>query len=270
MTDMPDSSPILGKPAISRYIFAMFDVLGFSAWVKASGLPRVLDAYHQLIQDAVMRPYKEGSLTAFQIREGMLLALVGPPNFAYFSDTILLWCPLVPQKVSDFVERSSDLICRALEMGIPLRGALTVGDAVLDSDSGFFIGEPIIEAANLEKGQNWMGVTLGKSAIWSGFLAQIHGTSIIEYQPPMKPDLADYSSPIVIDWPRRWRDKHGHCPSSRLRELNTDPRFAHCWTNTIEFAEHSLGKHDWHLRPDEIPPDALLRLVTREEAFRHE
>lgn len=261
------TTPTLAKPDIRRYIFAMFDVLGFSAWVKATGLPRVRDAYHQLIQDAVIAPHQDGSLTAVQTREGMLLAMSSAPDFAYFSDTILLWRTLTPPAVSIFLERSSDLICRALEMGIPLRGALTVGDAVLDSESGFFIGDPIIEAANLEKAQNWMGLTLGKSAIWGAFLAQIHGTSIIEYQPPLKPDLAEYASPIVMDWPRRWRDKHGDCPSSRLRELNTDARFAHYWNNTIAFAEYSLRKHDWHLRPDEIPPGAILRLVTREEAF---
>jgi hypothetical protein len=36
--------------------------------------------------------------------------------------------------------------------------------------------------------------------------------------------------------------------------------------NTIEFAEFSQGKHDWHLRLDEIPPDAVLRLVSRKDS----
>lgn len=262
--DAPKAVP---KPDINRYIFAMFDVLGFSAWVKTTGLQKVLDAYHELIEEAVVRAYDKGSLTAVQTREGMLLAISRAPNYAYFSDTILLWAPLTPPAVGDFVERASALICRALEMGIPLRGALTLGEAVLDKESGFFIGDPIIEAANLEKGQNWMGLTFGKSAVWGSFIAQIHPHSVIEYAPPMKREMADYSSPIVMDWPRRWRDKHGACPSARLRELNTDPRFSHYWESTIAFAEYSLRKHDWHLRPEEIPDDALLRMVKPEEAF---
>ena len=126
------------------------------------------------------------------------------------------------------------------------------------------------EAANLEKGQNWMGLTLGKSAVWGAFLAQIHPHCLIEYPPPMKPEFAKYCSPIVMDWPRRWRDKHGECPASHLRALNTDPRFSLYWENTIALAEHSLRKHDWHLRPEEIPADALLRMVTSEQAFGSE
>jgi len=81
-------------------------------------------------------------------------------------------------------------------------------------------------------------------------------------------DLAEvaYVSPIVVDWPRRWRDKHGECPSIKLRQLNRDPAYASYWENTIAFAEFSRGKHDWHLRPEEIPADAVLRLVSRKES----
>jgi hypothetical protein len=247
-------------------MLAMFDVLGFSRWMKSVGLRAVLDSYHLLIEKVVVRPNERGGLSAIQTPDGALFALTGPPGYAYFSDTILIWHPLVPAFVDDFVGRCADLVCEALAMNIPLRGALTLGDAVLSTDSDFYLGEPIIEAANLEKAQNWMGLTFGQTAVWSPFLAQMHGTAIIEYQPPTKETLREYATPIVLDWPRRWRDKYGECPSSTLRDLNTDPRFSLYWENTIAFAEFSLAKHDWHLRPDEIPPNALLRLVSRKDA----
>ncbi len=253
------------KPEISRFAFAMFDVLGFSHWLESVGLQAVLDSYHHLIERVVVRPNEKGGLSAIQLKEGAIFAITGPPGYAYFSDTILLWHPLQPAFVDDFVTRCSELVCEALAMNIPLRGAITLGDAVLSRESDFFLGAPIIEAARLEKAQNWIGLTFGHTAVWSAFLAQIHGTAIIEYQPPTKDALKQYASPIVIDWPRRWRDKHGQCPSAKLRELNTDPRFATYWENTIAFAEFSLARHDWHLRPDEIPPDALLRLVPRKD-----
>jgi hypothetical protein len=44
----------------------------------------------------------------------------------------------------------------------------------------------MVEAANIEKGQTWVGLMLGKTTDWSPFLAQWHGTAIIEYVPPMK------------------------------------------------------------------------------------
>lgn len=256
----------LRKPEISRFAFAMFDVLGFSRWLESVGLQTVLDSYHLLIERVVVRSNEKGGLSAVQTQDGALFAITGPPGYAYFSDTIILWHPLVPAFVDDFVTRCSELICEALAMNIPLRGAITLGDAVLDPDSDFFLGTPIVEAARLEKAQNWIGLTLGQTAIWSPFLAQIHGTAIIEYPPPTKERLKEYTSPIVVDWPRRWRDKHGECPSAKLRELNRDPKFASYWENTIAFAEFSRGKHDWHLRPDEIPPDAVLRLVSRRDS----
>ena len=152
-------------------------------------------------------------------------------------------------------------------MNIPLRGAIALGDAVLDNETGFFIGKPIVEAHHVERGQEWVGLTFGKSAVWSPFLVQLHGTAIIEYPPPMKEKEKEYSSPIVVDWPRRWRDRNsGECPSAKLRELNTKPKYAQKWINTIAFAEYSLKKHDWHLRPHEIPEDALLKLVSRQDA----
>jgi hypothetical protein len=244
----------------------MFDVLGFSGWITSVGLQSVLDSYHMLIERVVIKPNEKGGLSAVQTQEGAIFAITGPPGYAYFSDTILLWHPLLPAFVDDFVTRCSELVCEALAMNIPLRGALTLGDAVLDTDSQFFLGAPIIEAAKLEKAQNWIGLTFGHSALWSAFLAQLHGTSIIEYPPPTKESFEECASSIVVDWPRRWRDKHGGCPTSKLRELNKDPKFSSYWDNTIKFAEFSLAKHDWHLRPSEIPSDALLRLVSREDA----
>jgi hypothetical protein len=184
----------LRKPEISRFMFAMFDVLGFSRWVESAGLQAVLDAYHVLIE-RVVRPNEKGGLGAVQTRDGSLLVVTGPPGYAYFSDTIILWHPLVPPLVDDFVTHCSELICEALSMDIPLRGAITLGDAVLDSDSDFFLGTPIIEAARVEKAQNWLGLTFGQTAIWSPFLAQIHSTAIIEYPPPTKDHLKAHVSP---------------------------------------------------------------------------
>lgn len=267
MTSMSadDELDDISKPEVSQYIFAMFDILGFSEWLRTAGIQTILDAYHSLIETAVVRANEEGSLTAVQTNEGTLLVVARAPVYAYGSDTLLMWCPLAAPLVGDFVERCNDLMCEALRMGIPLRGALTLGDAVLDKQSSFFLGEPIVEAANLEKGQNWLGTGLGKSATWPPFLTQLHGTAVIEYTPPMKEKFAHHASPIVLDWPRRWRDRFGTCPSEKLRELRS-LKFPLYWDNAVKFAEYSLEKNDWHLRPDEIPDDAFLRLVSRKDA----
>lgn len=266
MTGEEDHSNQSNTPENSRFAFAMFDVLGFSRWVENESLSYITATYQELIERAVLKPNEKGSLSAFHTPEGQLLAVTRAPEFAYFSDTILLWCPLVPPLVADFVERCADLICEALVMNIPLRGAITLGDAVLDNKTNTYIGKPIVEANYLEKGQDWIGLTLGNTAMWSPFLAQLHGASVIEYSAPMKDKYKHCAAPVVIDWPRRWRDKNTTSPVSKLDELNKNPEFAKYYDNAKAFAEYSLSKHDWFKHPENIPADAVLRLVPLSEA----
>jgi hypothetical protein len=266
MTDEKELNDQCTTPEISRFACAMFDVLGFSHWVETDSLSSIVAAYRQLIGRAVLKPNEKGSLSAFHTPEGMLFAATRAPEVAYFSDTILLWCPLAPPLVADFVERCGDLMCEALAMNIALRGAITLGDAVLDNKSNTYIGQPIVEAAMLEKGQDWVGLTLGNTAMWSPFLGQLHGASIIEYAAPMKNGYEQYADPIVVDWPRGWRDKNTDDPCSKLDELNKTPAFAKYWDNAKTFAEYSLSKHDWFKYRERIPTDAVLRLVPLSEA----
>ena len=58
----------VAKPEISRYMLAMFDVLGFSRWMKSVGLRTVLDSYHLLIENAVVRSNEKGGLTQFRLQ----------------------------------------------------------------------------------------------------------------------------------------------------------------------------------------------------------
>lgn len=254
------------RPQMSRFAFAMFDVLGFSRWVQSTPLEKIVAAYHGLIETAVLRPNEKGSLTAFHTPEGQMLALTRAPEYAYFSDTILLWCPLAPPLVGDFVERCADLICDALAVNIPLRGAITLGEAVLDNKSNTYIGKPIVEAAMLEKGQEWVGLTLGNTAMWSPFLVQLHPATVIEYPAPMKAGYESYAAPVVVDWPRRWRDRSLPPLQDKLASLNTEPSKSSYWANAESFASQSQARHDWFKHPELIPPGAVLKLVKHAEA----
>lgn len=262
----PESQRPPATPGISRFAFAMFDVLGFSDWIDRASLESIFNQYRHLIDKAVLKPNEKGSLSAFHTPDGQLFAVTGPPAYAYFSDTILLWCPLVPPLVADFVERCSDLMCEAISTNIALRGAITLGDAVLDNATNSYIGKPIVEAAKLEKGQDWVGLTFGNTAMWSPFVAQLHGASIIEYPTPMKAGYEKYASPIVVDWPRRWRDKTGGDVGDKLGELNKIPAFTKYYDNAKLFADFSRSNHDWFKNPEKIPPNAVLRLVALSEA----
>ena len=88
LPDDEDQSGQVTAPEISRFAFAMFDVLGFSHWVETESLGSIVGTYRQLIERAVLRPNEKGGLTAFHTAEGQLLAVARAPAYAYFSDTI--------------------------------------------------------------------------------------------------------------------------------------------------------------------------------------
>ena len=64
MNAQDDRAP-LRKPQVSRFMFAMFDVLGFSRWLDSVGLQAVLDAYYLLIERVwltTIRTFRQWSL----------------------------------------------------------------------------------------------------------------------------------------------------------------------------------------------------------------
>lgn len=77
MAHEEDATDETQSPQISRYAFAMFDVLGFSKWVETENLSTILTAYRQLIERAILRPNEKGSLSAIHTPEGTLFAVTG-------------------------------------------------------------------------------------------------------------------------------------------------------------------------------------------------
>lgn len=261
----PDRQGEQGQLTAAPTLLALFDVLGFSARLDRDGLPSVLSTYRNLIETAVLEPARRCLGTVLTPEGRVMTLFVLPVRYAYFSDTILLWVPLERVFAAAFVTRCADLMCEALMMGVPLRGAISIGEAVMHQSTNTYIGKPLAEAAQLEKGQGWLGIAFAHSATWAPFVAELDGPSLIEYAVPMKPNYVDFASPVVVDWPRAWRDKYSGSPQDALAALNTDSRFARYYENAMEFANHSEVHHDWWKHPETISPDAKLRLVPYSE-----
>lgn len=153
------------------YYVALFDILGFEKRLAILGLQEMLARYEALIEVVTYReeqikrvfgdfgfeeaPYwsAEGDVMIFTKTQG-----------AYASDSILIWgsrtWPEVrsisvdemsshshsledgwkyhPIPCDNFLDVCNDLMCRGLEVGLPLRGAVAVGNAVLDLERIFF------------------------------------------------------------------------------------------------------------------------------------
>jgi hypothetical protein len=143
----PDPS----RPA--DYLLAYLDVLGFEALLRRRGLDEVNDLYLRLL-DTALAPHSEARTwgKALSMVQGEVVpALMWLPiHTAYFSDSLLLWVHYRPGHVKDFLERCARVFCEALELGLPARGAVAVGQAVLNKDRNIYLGDPLVEAARLE------------------------------------------------------------------------------------------------------------------------
>jgi hypothetical protein len=65
------------KRDITRFAFAMFDVLGFSKWLESVEPRPVLDSYHPLMDRVVVRPNDKGGLSSVQTQDGVLFTITG-------------------------------------------------------------------------------------------------------------------------------------------------------------------------------------------------
>src|SRR5947209_3936554 len=123
----PSKGPVLESevdvPEKRRYIIGVFDVLGFSALLETAGLDAVTEQYARLIAEAVTKPaMRIHNIVQASKTEAQSIFCVLPVQHAHFSDTILLWAPLVQHFIAPFLARCADMVCEALQMGLPLRG----------------------------------------------------------------------------------------------------------------------------------------------------
>lgn len=90
----------------------------------------------------------------------------------YFSDTILFYQKQelpIRQAFDDIYIIASKITTTLLSENIPVRGSITFGEFIarLNStgDTNLFYGKALIEAVNLEKTVNWIGVCISETAI---------------------------------------------------------------------------------------------------------
>lgn len=233
---------------LQHYGIALFDVLGFSELHKKLGTEKLYLIYEQLIDKAIIEKTKEGVKFLGATREGLFVVGNLEVRFVYFSDTILLWTPFNEVFFPFFVTICSEFMIDAIDIGLPLRGALTVGDAIMDRTKGIFLGEPIIEAARLEKAQNWIGVTFGSSFNSIGLHeAMINFTDIqLNYTSQMKIGYEELNSRVVLDWARKMRElnKTELIKTKLTTAMNLTDKKSY-YENTFAFFDYSDRNQTW-------------------------
>jgi hypothetical protein len=146
-----------------NYLVAVCDILGFSKLVSQCSAEEIRSKYFDQVrktaQFAIEKDYfpsNPSSLKKLNLHEEI--------GIAWFSDTILIYslkdeeetCKNFMQTIGWFIFSNMFFPQTRLRVGI------SYGPAVMDSEEQIFIGNPIVEAYNLEKKQKWAGGALTK------------------------------------------------------------------------------------------------------------
>lgn len=190
-------------------IVCLLDVLGFENILGRLGLAGLRAKYETLI--AFVKE-QTGGMDIAPTPDGHVAVGWLVLGNAYFSDSILFWTPYSGLALRSFTLLISEAICFGLETGLPLRGAIAVGEAALDSGSGVFLGEPLVEVARTERVQEWIGASFGPSFRGAGFKDGFHLNTVLPYKSHYKESVNGYATGMTVDWPRHWRETRNPTP----------------------------------------------------------
>lgn len=226
------------------------DVLGFKNLFNAIGLEAIHGRYEKLIE-FVMKESRCG-IDIAKTPEGHVA--IGWLNIegTYFSDTILFWTDYSKISLPTFTRLISKTVCFGIEIELPLRGTIVIGEMILDREKGVYLGKPIIEAAQTEEIQKWIGVSFGKSFSEPPYNQGFHLDTILPYKSHYKNIDSEYVTGMTVDWVRIWRETKSDNLRELIKSLNTDEKYADYYVNTLKFIDFSEENNDWFKKREKL------------------
>lgn len=218
--------------------------------MKTLGIDGVLATYEKL---AAFVDQQIGSMVIRSVpaEDGSFCPAVGwlEVEKGYFSDTFLLWAEYDTFRLPAFMQVCIDLFCHSLELGIPLRGGLGVGEAHMDKTENIYLGSALIDAAEAEAAQRWLGISCGASFNQAQFAGPFDPRLVLAYAKQQDPREKQYQLPgLVLDWPRRWRETRRTDATVALVAMTPKSPDADLYNCTQGFVDYSLKNHDWFLK----------------------
>jgi len=224
------------------HLFCLLDVLGFSNLVTTVGLDSLYEQYEELIKAA---EHQQVDGLFFSSRCGHPFFGYQRIESTYFSDTILFWCPYDIHHLEILAHCLKEVVCRSIEIGLPLRGAISVGKAKLGPDQKAFVGEPIVRAVNAEKVQKWIGITLSSCFRKEPYCGGFKADCFLPYEKHLKHGGLSEVTPLVVDFPRQWRKTRKGSLIDAIQRLNTDEKYRDYYINSVAFVEYSEKCDRW-------------------------
>ena len=279
------------------YSIALFDILGFSNYVTTHGNQTILELYNKLL-DIVYTPDISKAVPirmSDDWKEGQYIANAnGHVNVCHFSDTFIiyvhylcrkeaywlatpkygptLYCwekkilPIFPFFIKNIksIYRSYRLVwtffCQSIIAGIPLRGCVSSGFALMDSNKSIYFGTPLVEAARGEPARKAIGISFGKSF---NSHHPVYNDYFIPFWDFIKTDdpKSKFISPMVLDWSRYWRispDFKDFSFADCIKKKNTNPDLSEYYDNAISLFDFSNGHENWY---EEINRDSISDII---------
>lgn len=244
-------------------VLAFFDILGTSEKIKHEQYDKVYDFYCYMVNlcSEERIPLSFYALPGHP-HDGSEIVILFPINHAFFSDTFIVWIEchdLFGMSSRGFFEKCMKIFIEALKYGIPLRGAISRGSAIMDSQNNIYLGKPIVEAAKAEVAQNWLGIGL-TSSFQETTVSETH--LLLPYHDHIKEKYMEKNKEIlfveaVLDWPKYWRNVEKDSPIPYIQAMNTDGNFSSYYDNAIKFVNYSFeNRNFWD---DKIPPSPPMR-----------
>lgn len=154
-----------------------------------------------------------------------------------------------------FLQTCMEFFCQAIIAGVPLRGCISSGLAIMDLYKSIYLGQPLVEAARGETAQNALGVAFGKSFNNSH---PVYNKYFIPYLAHIKEESkSKYLSPMMVDWARYWRETPTFAQYNLeecINKMNSNPDFSSYYDNAVKFYRFSEKYKDWF---NEINRDEL-------------
>lgn len=159
-----------------------------------------------------------------------------------------------------FLQVCMEFFCEAIRAGIPLRGCVATGMAIMNKQDSIFFGEPLVEAARGEPAQNAIGIAYGRS--FNNY-HPVYNRYFIPYMKNIKENdtKADFLSPMMLDWPRFWRQKYGSDEQTieeYINKMNNNPTFTKYYDNAVRFVQFSEEHENWS---NEIDREGMTDII---------
>lgn len=271
------------------YNICFLDILGFSDKISQDGgLEKIKSKYIQLTEtirsindrykEVISKGFLEGS---YWSNDG--IGLFYKTNVIYGSDSIIIWSDRTwdnfkkvtdvekihpssmwesfPKACDPFLQICNEIICKSIELDLPLRGALSLGDAYFDFEKYIFIGKPIVEAATLEKIQDFIGASFCIS-FENQIIPKRFSLGFDNYIKRMYKGKelipACYTNQNVIDWPRHWRNTRTENLVLAIEKIDFGNR-DDIKQNTLRFITKSEQNNDNFIAPKDVDIMSVYR-----------